>query len=70
MTVLYVVGSLLALLAVACWWEARSGKPAWNVHPGASASAPTTRDASKAAKGGVAATLGAAGLVMGGDGDG
>jgi len=61
------VATFTALLAVACWWEARSGKPAWNVHR--AASAPTTRDASTAAKSGLAATLGATGLVMGGDGD-
>lgn len=34
MTVLIVVGSLLAVLAVACWWEARRGKPAWGSHMG------------------------------------
>jgi hypothetical protein len=34
MTVVIVIASLLAVLAVACWWEARSGKPAWGAHLG------------------------------------
>ena len=65
MTVLFVVGGLLALLALWCWWEARSGKPAWGAQVGADGS--TTHDASKAAKGSLAATLGTA-AVMGADG--
>lgn len=68
MTVLYVVGSLLALLAVACWWEARSGKPAWNVHRGGSAS--TTRDASNAGKKGVLGAGLGSGTAIGMDGNG
>lgn len=68
MTFLFVVGSLLTVLAVWCWWEARSGKPAWGAHLGPDG--PTTRDASKAAKRGLAATLGTAAMmgIDGGDG--
>ena len=70
---LFVVGSLLAVLAVACWWEARSGKPEWGAHlgPGGPATGPTTRDGSTAAKAGLAATLGtAAAMFVAGGGDG
>ena len=32
MVVLSVIGVLVALLVVACWWESRSGRPAWGAH--------------------------------------
>lgn len=67
MTTLLVIGGLLTLLALACWWEARSGKPAWGQHLGHDG--PTTRDGSKAAKTGLAATVGTA-AVIGFDGGG
>ena len=69
MTVLLVLGGLLVLLVVACWCEARSGKPAWGEH--LRTDGPTTRDASKAAKTSLAVTLATAtflGLDGGGDG--
>lgn len=65
MTVLFLVGGLLALLALWCWCEARSGKPACGAH--LSPDGLTTHDASKSAKGSLAATLGTA-AVMGVDG--
>ena len=68
MTTLLVIGSLLALLALACWWEARSGKPAWGEHLGNDGR--TTHDASKAAKNGVAATVGTAAVIAVDGGDG
>ena len=44
MTVLIVIGSLLAVLAVACWWEARRGKPAWGAHMGPGGADDTRRE--------------------------
>ena len=69
MTVLLVVGALVALLAIACVWESRSGKPAWGAHL-RDGQPPTTADAAKAGKRTVAASA-ALGLLMGlGGGDG
>lgn len=70
MTVLLVIGGLLAVLAVACWWEARSGKPAWGAH--LDTNGPTSRDATRSGKRGIAKSAGAGvafdGLDGGGDG--
>ncbi len=68
-----IVGGLVALLALACWWEARSGKPAWGAHLNGSAArrsqASTTRGAATAAKVGMAAALAeAVAIDAGGDG--
>ena len=70
MTVLLVLGGLLALLLVACWWESRSGRPAWGAHLGAEP--PTNAGAAKAGKRSVGAALGAAAFfgIDGGDGGG
>ena len=66
---LIVLGSLVALLAIACVWESRSGKPAWGSHL-QDGHPPTTADAAKAGKRTVAASA-ALGLLMGlGGGDG
>lgn len=69
MTALLVVGGLLTLLAVACWWEARSGRPAWGAHLPPHES-PTAGGAAAAAKKGVASSLalGAIHAADGGDG--
>ena len=69
MTTLLVLGGLLALLALACWWEARSGRPAWGSHLEAN-QAPTAGAAASAAKKGVASSLalGALHAADGGDG--
>ena len=68
-TVLLVVGSLVVLLALACVWESRSGKPAWGSHL-LDGQPPTTADAAKAGKRTVAASA-ALGLLIGlGGGDG
>lgn len=69
MTVLLVLGSLLALLAVACVWESRSGKPAWGSHL-RDGQAPTPADAARSGKKAVGASV-ALGVMMGiGGGDG
>ena len=68
MTVLLVIGGLLTLLAVACWWEARSGKPGWGQHL-AGGQVPTPRSAATSAKAGVAGTV-ALGTFLGMDGGG
>ena len=66
MTALLVVGSLLTLLALACWWEARTGRPAWGAHLPAS-EAPTAGGAASAAKKVVASSL-ALGVISAADG--
>lgn len=68
MTALLVLGGLLALLAFACWWESRSGRPAWGAHLD-HREAPTTAHASRAGKTSVGATL-ATGALFGVDGGG
>ena len=68
MTVLLVVAALLAVLAVACWREARSGRPMWGSHLERGETL-TTAAAAKSAKKGVATTV-ALGAFMGMDGDG
>ena len=68
MTVLLVLGGLLALLLLACWWESRSGRPAWGAHLD-DRRAPTSADASRAGKRGIGTTL-ATGAFFGVDGGG
>ena len=69
MTALLVLGGLLALLALACWWEARSGRPSWGSHLPPH-EAPGTGAAASGAKKGVAGSLalGALHAADGGDG--
>lgn len=68
MTALLVIGGLLALLALACFREARSGKPAWCAHLGSET--PSASQAAKDAKKGMATTVVLAAFlgVDGGDG--
>ena len=69
MKVLLVLSSLLALLALACVWESRSGKPAWGSHL-RDGQPPTPADAARSGKKAVAASV-ALGVMMGlGGGDG
>ena len=68
MTVLFVVGSLLIVLAAWCWWEARSGKPAWGTHLGSDG--PPTWHASKAETRGLGAAAGTAAMIGMDGGDG
>lgn len=70
MTVLLVVGLLVALLTGACVWEARSGRPVWGGPHGRSGSPPNTASAARAGKKQVAATLVIGGLIGLGGGDG
>ena len=68
--VLTVIGVLLSLLVLACWWESRSGRPAWGTHLRDSG-APGPRSAARTGRkelGGVVLG-GAIGAEMGG-GDG
>ena len=65
MTALIVLGSLLALLAIACVWESRSGKPAWGSH--LREDAPTPGDAARTGKKAVGSSV-ALGVLMGIDG--
>ena len=69
MTTLLVLGGLLVLLALACRWESRSGRPAWGEHL-RDGEAPTASGAASDAKKGVAASLalGALHSLDGGDG--
>ena len=68
MTVLLVLGSLLLVLVVACFWEARTGRPEWGAstrrrEDGAGGAAAAARSA----KVGIASTVTFAALD-GGDG--
>ena len=67
MTVLLVLGGLAVLLALACWWEARTGRPQWG-QPRPDALSP--HEAALAAKRSIAATLVVGGMagMDGGDG--
>ena len=68
MKVLLVLGGLAALLALACWREARRGRPTWGAH--LRDEPPGTVDAARGAKrGAAAAALGGLGAGLdGGDG--
>lgn len=69
MTVLAVVGGLVLLLVLACWWEARTGRAEWG-RPRPEVAPPTPADAARTAKRHVAATV-AVGAFLGlGAGDG
>ena len=70
MVVLTVLGSLVVLLVAACWWEARSGRPAWGSHLSAD-SRPTPGSAARTGRRELGATVVAGGIVgmeAGGDG--
>lgn len=67
MVVLSVIGGLVLLLVVACLWESRSGRPEWGRR--ATGEPITPQQASKQAKGVIAAAVTAAVVFdMGGDG--
>lgn len=67
MVVLLVVAGLLMPLALACVREARSGRPSWD-GPRSVRTTPTTRDAARAAKAGLATTLALGAFLGGADG--
>lgn len=68
MVVLSVIGGLLLLLALACLWESRSGRPEWGRR--ATGEAITPQQAAKQAKAQIAAAATAAVLFDMGGGDG
>lgn len=70
MLVLCVLVVLLALLALACWWESRSGRPAWGAHL-RDGRPPSTHRAARTGRTELGAVVlgGAVGAEMGG-GDG